>query len=276
MFVVQVRIGAARGFIVHWFLEGASNTPRAAPRGDADSIQSVVRMKRLAIFTLLGCTAFLAVFLTRARVIGVGAAIPTPPPSDAPDSVQLAALGIRSGVQLVVYVLGGLRCGYCELPETKLAFASLRQRLSTRYVDSGEYSSVRVIGVGMNNEIADGLRYLESVGTASFSEISVGSGWQNEHVVRLVGRERLADLAVPLAVVVARPIVATLSPLRITYGADSVLRVVQGAKRISEWVRGGAGLSDAAADASSLTLPGAASVGARATVHDSSDRSRRR
>ena len=213
-------------------------------------------MKRLAILTLLGCTTFLVAFLVRARHETDGPLRPPLPGVEAPDSVHLAALGVRPGPQLVAYVFGGSGCGYCQAPEVKQAFMSLRHALTARYVSSGRYSSVRIVGVAINTDIREGLGYLESIGSNLFDEVSVGSGWQNEHVIRLIHQQRLAEPAAPLVVVVSRPLAATLAPLRLTYGEDSVLKVVWGASGISAWVRAGANLSDLAVSPSGTSAIG--------------------
>jgi len=199
-------------------------------------------MKKIAIYAVIGCAAFLASFLARARHSrNTLSSIPRPA-ADAPDSVQLAALGIRPGIQLVAYVFGGSRCGFCQKPETKQALALLRQVLTRGYVNSGVYKSVSVVGVAVNTDLREGLGYLESVGPDVFNEISVGSGWQNEHVIRLIGQNRIADAGVPLVIVVSRSMTATLAPLTMKYGVDSVVKVIQGSGPIIDWVRSGASL----------------------------------
>jgi hypothetical protein len=201
-------------------------------------------MKRLTIYVALGCAAFLIAFHAKARQIQ--STVRKPPPSaDAPDSVQLAAMGFHSGPQLVVYVFGGSRCGFCQKAETKEAIANVRATLGSKYAATGRYRSVRLIGVAVNTDIREGLKYLESMGPAVFDEISVGSGWQNEHVIRRLRQERIAEPGMPLVIVVQRHMTATLAPLKLEYSADSVVKVVQGAEEIARWVRAGAELAAA-------------------------------
>ncbi|MEJ7810794.1 MAG: hypothetical protein WKG32_10335 [Gemmatimonadaceae bacterium] len=200
-------------------------------------------MRKLGVYTVIACAAFLAAFSTRVRQANDSATRVPLFPADAPDSVRLVALGIRPGAQLVAYVFGGSRCGFCQNPETKRALASLRQVLTTRHIGSGAYKAVSVVGVAANTDLREGLGYLESIGADAFNEISVGSGWQNEHIIRLIRRERIAEPGLPLVIVVSRPMTATLAPLTLTYGADSVVKVVQGSRSIVQWVRGGADLA---------------------------------
>jgi hypothetical protein len=199
-------------------------------------------MRRLAFFVAIGCITFLAVFVIRVHRQQADSVAPSRPGADAPDSVQLSAMGIRPGAQLVAFVFGGSRCGFCQKQETKRAVTSLREALHARYVRPGVVQSVSVVGIAVNTDLREGLQYLTSMGPNAFTEISVGSGWQNEHIVRLIRREQAAEPGLPLIIVVARSMQATLAPLTMTYSNDSVLKVVQGASEIANWVRGGADL----------------------------------
>jgi hypothetical protein len=200
-------------------------------------------MRRVAVYTVIGCVAFLLALTVRTRHNAVSARVAAAaPPPDAPDSVQLAAVGVRPGAQLVAYVFGGSRCGFCQKRETKEAFAALRHVLAERHLKSGAYASVSVVGVAVNTNLHDGLGYLESIGPDAFDEISVGSGWQNENIIRLIRQQHVAPAAVPMVIVVTRQMAATVAPLTLTYGVDSVVMVLQGSDAIARWVREGASL----------------------------------
>jgi hypothetical protein len=148
-------------------------------------------------------------------------------------------MGVRPGRQLVVYLFGGSRCGFCQKRETKDAFRSMRRQLMERYVASGHYSSLTVVGVAIDDSLTEGVKYLQSFGSGVVDEISVGSGWQNDYMNRLLWRDQIAAPAIPLVIVVSRSMSATLAPLNLTYSADSVVTVVQGSDRIADWVRSG-------------------------------------
>lgn len=198
--------------------------------------------RRIATYLILCCASFSAAFAygqRRATIARNAASVD----EDAPDSVQLAALGIHPGVQIVAYVFGAARCGFCQKPQTKQAVRALRDSLSKRQLGVRGVASVRVVGVAVNSDVGEGLGYLRGVGLASFDEIDTGSGWQNEHLVRLVGQRRAAQAGLPLVVVTARTMSASLMPLKMNYGSDSLLRVVQGSDAIASWVRAGAPLS---------------------------------
>jgi hypothetical protein len=201
-----------------------------------------VVMKKFVIFSIIGCVVFLVTFRVRTSRPTEVAAIVTRPPADAPDSVQLIALGVKPGAQLVAYIFGGSRCGFCQKKETKQAFAGLRKSLTARYVVTGEFKLLNVVGVAVNSDVHEGLGYLESIGPDAFDQISTGSGWQNENVIRLVQQQHVAEAALPMIVLMSRSMTATLAPLKMTYSTDSVLKVVQGAQAIADWVRDGTDL----------------------------------
>lgn len=199
-------------------------------------------MKKLAFYTAIACVTFVAAFGIRTRQVRQSVSTRRAPPPDAPDSMHLAALGIHPGEQLVAYAFGGSRCGFCQKAEVKKAFAILKPTLRERHIDSGAFESVRVVGVAIDVDVQAGLGYLESISPTAFDEVSVGSGWQNEHVVRLLHQQGIAETAVPLVIVISRTMAATLAPLTMTYGRDSVRAVIQGASRVEAWLKGGARL----------------------------------
>ncbi len=160
------------------------------------------------------------------------------PPPGAPDSVQLAALGLAPGRELVAYVMVGSHCGYCQLDDTKAAIASLRAHLKTDHAK--EFTTVTVIGVVVDRALRSGLEYLNSIGMDAFDEISVGSGWQNTHMTRFVRRDKVTEAGTPQVVVLARTMTAHLRPvLTVDYSADSILTIVPGHKALLDWVAGG-------------------------------------
>lgn len=160
-----------------------------------------------------------------------------PPPASAPDSVHLAAMGVAPGRHLLAYVLVGSHCGYCQREDTKEAIRSIHT-LMQRHKRDG-FQAVTIIGVGVDADLREGLAYIDGVGLSSFDEVSVGNAWLNESLVHLVWRGIATEPAVPQVVLVARDLKATINPLLVKYGADSVLRVVNGYNELLEWVRGG-------------------------------------
>ncbi len=198
-------------------------------------------MKKFSIYVLIGCLAFLVALVAQTRRTGSLAPV-LRVSVDAPDSVQLAAIGLEPGEQLVAYAFGGSHCGFCNKPETKAAFGALRQVLTSRHARGGRYAAVTVVGVAIDDNLDSGLAYLRSLGEGAFDQVSVGRGWQNENVVRLIRQQRVANAGVPLVVVLRRKLSATLAPLTMNYTADSVVVVVQGSTEIADWVRNGARL----------------------------------
>lgn len=174
---------------------------------------------------------------------------------NAPDSVRLSAMGITPGRQVLAFVLVSSRCGYCQKLETKRAIRSIRGLLAESSEREG-YRSSTVVGVAVDADLHEGLQYITNIGFPSFDEISVGGAWLNEQLVRFVWRERTADAAVPQVVIVSRELTATPLPLRVRYGADSVIAVLGGNNALLAWVRSGATVSGAARAASASAQRG--------------------
>lgn len=157
---------------------------------------------------------------------------------------ELARLGYINGDKLIAYAFGGTGCGYCQLPTTKAVYSALRDSLQVKHVDTGPYKSLTVIGIALDAELEQGWQYLSSFTTGSgkhaFDQMSIGSGWQNEHVVRLLRRMGFGDPALPLVVLVRRRVEAKLEPLRVGYGVDDELvGTIQGSERLRAWMDSG-------------------------------------
>jgi hypothetical protein len=138
---------------------------------------------------------------------------------------------------MIAYVFGSTRCGYCEQSDMKRAFGSLREQLRKDHGD--QFAHVAVVGVAVNAGVEEGLGYLREIGLNNLDEISVGQGWRNEHVTSLIRYRKAAEPAVPLIIVLERPLTARLTPFEESVGPDSVIGVVQGHDEILEWVREG-------------------------------------
>ena len=202
----------------------------------------VNRLRQWGLLAVIAAASFGLAFAFKSRGAGVSAsATSAGPGADAPDSVQLSAMGIRPGRQLVVYVLVGARCGHCQRADTKAAIRTIRERVQQS--SSASFRSAAVVGVAIDADLQEGLDYIQSVGLERFDEISVGNAWLNEHLVRLVWRERSAEPAVPQAVLVSRDMTARYRPFSVTYGSDSVMSVVSGRVALLEWVKAGAPVS---------------------------------
>lgn len=202
----------------------------------------MTRTREISVLIALAAVGFITAVAIKSRRSAAprGSSVAT---STLPETTQLAALGLGSGRELVAYVFLSSHCDYCRRPETKKAVARIRPLLVTRY--STAFRSVKVVGVAVNSDVRDGLTYLNQVGLGSFDEISVGSGWRNDEVVRLIWRNRLAEAAVPQVLVVSDSMRSSMNPLVLTYAADTVLLVVSGVKTLVTWVRDGVPLQRA-------------------------------
>jgi hypothetical protein len=158
--------------------------------------------------------------------------------SAVPDSTRLARVDLAPGRQLIAFVLGGSKCASCRSDEVKSAIRVLRDSLHARY--DGSYRTIRVVGVAINTDVREGLDYLRSIDLDAFDEISIGGGWQNQNVVRLVWRLRVAEPAAPQVVLVSRGMAAELSPLAVHYADDSIVTAFVGRKALRAWLSNGA------------------------------------
>jgi hypothetical protein len=150
------------------------------------------------------------------------------------DSARLAALDIHPGRQLVAYLFGSAKCGYCQDPKVKATYANLRQSLHDRH--GNEYASISVVGVAVNTDMDEGLTYLRDIGLKRLDEISTGDGWRNEHITNLIRYRKAAEPALPLVIVMERNLSASLTPvLSLHFDPDSIITVVQGRDAIVDW-----------------------------------------
>jgi hypothetical protein len=202
------------------------------------------RFRQPILFVLLGAASFGLAFLARSSASRhTESPLVASPPSTAPDSVRLAAMGFKPGRQLVAYVFVSSDCSYCQLRDTKEAITSIRE-LFRRNNESG-FRSATVVGVDLDTDIGAGLGYLNGIGLRSFDEISVGQSWLNENLVRLVWRDKTGPPSVPQVIILSRDMSAKLKPLNLSFGTDSVVGLLTGRKAILKWVQGGATIQGA-------------------------------
>lgn len=196
-------------------------------------------MRRISILIIIAATSFALALVGKRRAEARAAdAERAAIPLDAPDSVRLAAGGIRPGRQLVAYVFGSSRCIACSGPALRAAYARLRPSLRAAGA-AQRVASVSVVGVAVNNDLGEGLGYLKRAGLESFDEVGVGRAWQNDHVRRLIWDDPGARPLVPQVVVVVRTLAARLDPFDLEVTGDSIVRRVVGTTEIVGWVGGG-------------------------------------
>lgn len=196
----------------------------------------MLSIRRVSALTLIATCTFVAAFVVRKRQQAHPPAAVPATEVTLPDSVRLAKIDLAPGRQLIAFVFGGSKCASCRSPEVKVALTALRDTLHARYDQS--YRTVRVVGVAINTDVNEGLEYLQGIGLDAFDEISVGGGWQNQQVVRLVWRLQVAEAAAPQVVIVSRKMTAVLSPMAVHYGNDSLVTAFAGRKALGEWFRG--------------------------------------
>jgi hypothetical protein len=145
----------------------------------------------------------------------------------------------KSGRYLLAYVLVASDCGYSTERLARKALRALPDSL--RAVHGAAFTNVSVVGVALDEDLGAGIRFLKELGRSGrgFDEISVGKGWLNEQIVRLVWREGMATPSLPQVVLVARRVDARTYPRHIDTQRDSVLLTVTGRNDIVAWVSAG-------------------------------------
>jgi hypothetical protein len=134
----------------------------------------MTRLRQLSILTIIAGTSFASAFALKQRSSAAATHTRSAVPASSPESVQLAAIGLVPGRQLVAYVLGSSRCRSCRSPETKAAIAKIRPLLRQRY--GGEVRSVMVVGVAIHTDLREGLDYLQSIGLEHSIRSASGAG----------------------------------------------------------------------------------------------------
>ena len=115
-------------------------------------------------------------------------------------------------------------------------------RDSLRHNNAAAFSSVHIVAVAINTDLREGLAYLDSIGFEHFDQVSVGDGWQNQHVVRLIWRDHVAEPEAPQVILVTRAMNARIDPVELTFTPDSVIGAVSGYRALLSWVDAGAHL----------------------------------
>lgn len=197
------------------------------------------RIRQTSLMVVLVAICFAGAFALRVRGHSSGAQDMAS--GETPDVAELKSLGVRSGRELVAYVFVSSHCGYCQQADTKNAVANVRKLLAKRH--GVAFRGVKVVGIAVDGDEEEGIEYLRTIGLKNFDEISVGAGWRNEQITRLIWRDKVAEAEVPQVVLVTHVMTSTLSPLVLSYGTDSVVSVVRGSKALVEWVKAGVPLN---------------------------------
>lgn len=191
-------------------------------------------VQRISLCVLLAAAAFVGAFTYKSHLSAESAPTRVALAGEMSDSARLASLGIHPGRQLVAYLFGSSKCGYCQDPKVKSTYANLRESLRKRH--GSEYASIAVVGVAVNTDLEEGLTYLRGIGLDHLDEISTGDGWRNEHITSLIRYRKAAEPGLPLVIVMERSMSATVTPvLSLHFEPDSIVAVVQGRDGIVDW-----------------------------------------
>lgn len=142
-----------------------------------------------------------------------------------------------SGKHLIVYALLASDCGMCTEAKLKAAMARMRDSLVT--TNRGQFAAIRVIGVALDEEVPDGVRYLASF-RGTFDQIVVGGSWLNEVMSSMAWRDHIATTQIPQLLAFQRSVDATGYPQTILVQPDSLLLRVIGRDSVIAWVNRGA------------------------------------
>lgn len=147
--------------------------------------------------------------------------------------------GPPSGHHLIAFVLLSSECGFCAEKHTKIAVSQLRDSLLRS--QSAAFQRISVVGVAVDRNIDNGLKYLRGLSRSgiAFDEISVGGMWLNETITALVWREAVGTPSVPQVLVIEREVDASAFPGHIEIRSDSLLLRVSGRDSLIDWVAHG-------------------------------------
>lgn len=202
----------------------------------------MVVIRKLSILILIAVLSYAATSLAKRRESSEpDASLRGAATEDVTDSVVLARQGIVAGRQLTVFVFGGSRCAACSSAEVQSAIRRMRIVMASSH--SAAFSSISIVGVAINTDIVEGLDFLKQAGLEYFDAISVGLGWLNEDVVRMLWSDSTRRVEVPRVVAVSRILSARIDPVQLDFSQDSVLLVVTGRDSLTAWVDAGAPLN---------------------------------
>jgi hypothetical protein len=143
---------------------------------------------------------------------------------------------LHSGLELVEIFVGNSGCAASTSTQIPGAMATIAASLGTQMIKKGGYVTRR--GVALDGQPADGLRFLNRVGT--FDEIDLGHNWLNAEAVNYIWRDVPGKAALPQIILVEHHVQVT--PSAITIGPDRVVARKIGMHAIVEWARAGAPL----------------------------------
>lgn len=152
-------------------------------------------------------------------------------------------LASASGTHLIAFVVTASDCGWSSRPTGMEAIRTLRAQM--RSVHGGSYAHVSVVGVALDADLDAGLKFLSDLGDGkpggAFDQVIVGGSWLNEHIVRFVWRDRVAQAGVPQVIVIERPIDAASYVLNSTIAVqdDKVVANPFGTRELVRWIRRG-------------------------------------
>jgi hypothetical protein len=145
------------------------------------------------------------------------------------------------GNHLVAYVLMSPECSVCRNPEVRTALGSVGEGLRRAHPDA---RSVRVVGVVVNSTLTGGVAYINDLGAHRFDEVGIAGDWRHEVLDRFVLRDSLTVAAVPQIVVAQHTLTSRAGdPTSVTFGDDSVLKVIRGGNAVRAWIDQGAPLT---------------------------------
>lgn len=167
--------------------------------------------------------------------------------STAPGKPPVNPFASSNGSNLVALVITASNCGWSSQPRTVEGLGAIRSSLQSAH--AGSYARISVIGVALDDTVANGLKFLSqirrgNVGSA-FDQVVVGGSWLNEEIVRYVWMAKAAEASTPQVVLLERRIDTRdyLSASRIAVASDTHVQNVVGSAAILRWLADGVPLA---------------------------------
>ena len=200
----------------------------------------------LSVLLVAMLVAYLATssLLEAIRPSGTGTPSAESPGSDTPTNPFSSV----DGTHLIAFVITASDCGWSSQTRTMEALGSIRERMQSAH--GARYAHVGVVGVAIDEEPETGLTFLSEIAggkvRTAFDQIAIGGSWLNEHLVRFVWREGIAEAATPQVILVERPVdtKSYLSDYTIRTGDDKVVATLSGSSAILQWLVEGLPLDD--------------------------------
>lgn len=168
-------------------------------------------------------------------ILGGGAAVASAGGwEDGQKYVPSASIELGTNREIVFVYMGASFCGASRREGFGDVIEKSKLLVSQQARNQGR--TFRAVGVALDWEVEEGLRFLKKFG--AFDEVSLGGNWGNDSAIKYIWRDHPGRAAVPQVIVLEREIEEAPRTTEIT--REVVLRRINGITEIESWVANGA------------------------------------